>query len=84
MLSVLKKHPWAACSGKRMTLKRGGCCGRQGRGSCTLVSTPHRPPSSEEHRRPLVDTAALYTAAPQRRYGWEVARGAADGPDWWS
>ena len=58
---------------------------------CILMTTPgrlseawSRLPSSEEHWRPLVDTAERTTTAPQRLNGWEAARGAADRPDCWS
>ena len=36
--------------------------------------------SSEEYRRPLVDTMGRAITAPQRRDGREVARGAGDEP----
>lgn len=43
-----------------------------------------RRPSSEERWRPLVDRAETDTSAPQKRHGWEAARGAADGPTRWN
>lgn len=67
-----------------MILKKGGRSGPCAHRLCILITAgaatgkTARRPSSEEHRRPLVDTAERDTAAPQRRDAREAARGAAE------